>query len=456
MDAKKSFDEFMQQVGLEEEYRENSWNLWESVSAKIAESRKDALIPWFVCTTYVTICNKRYTALQAGAGVMSHSLSKLLKAARMRMVDFFQKMKEFAEICEVGNPATESLTDLKKTFCISSAMFYKFKRVMPVVFKNDQALYESENAKDSFCKTCWLLFLICKGGQPHQIGDLMTAFYLLLCCVEYVHKRFLRLTRQPTGLPETNISLGQGILPDLCQESSVPYSMVNTIHAQCFQPFLDSKSTCNTRDLLDMDNLNSMYEEICDKCGDIDERDFFDKDSYLWIPFSESDSSGTLNGGSADTSLDEPHVITTSTAVLESRGPYPSPVNDLRTVLEETSDTPSQELLRFWKCCKRDPQSLIQSQLTAVQENYIKGFTEAVGEENSNISNQLFVRAKKLYFRVMEAMLLAEEKRLSCSDFSALLNSAAFHVSLMACSLEVVMVDSGHPCMSLAVYFICC
>ena len=40
MDTKESFDEFIQQVGLEEEYRENSWNLWESVSTKIAESRK--------------------------------------------------------------------------------------------------------------------------------------------------------------------------------------------------------------------------------------------------------------------------------------------------------------------------------------------------------------------------------------------------------------------------------
>ena len=31
--------------------------------------------------------------------------------------------------------------------------------------------------------------------------------------------------------------------------------------------------------------------------------------------------------------------------------------------------------------------------------------------------------------------------------FSALLNSSAFHVSLMACSLEVVMAEKGLPCM---------
>ena len=45
-----------------------------------------------------------------------------------RMVEFFQKMKEFVEICNVGDTVTESLTELKKAFCISSALFYKFTK----------------------------------------------------------------------------------------------------------------------------------------------------------------------------------------------------------------------------------------------------------------------------------------------------------------------------------------
>jgi len=265
----------------------------------------------------------------------------------------------------------------------------------------------------------------------------MTTFYLLLCCVDYVHRRFL--SQQPTALSETKNNLEEGILPDLCKEANVQFSMVDTFHTQYFQPFLDSKSE---RNLLEMDELNSMYEEICGKCRDLDERDFFDKHGHLWISPSETDSNGTCNGGPTSTSVQESHTISTTT---ESRGPYPSPIADLRTALDEMSDAPSQELLRFWACCKKDPQELIQSQLTAVQENFVKGFAEAVCEDNSDISNQVFVEAKRLYLRVMEAMLLAEEKRLSCSDFSALLNSEAFHVSLMACSLEVVMADKTLP-----------
>lgn len=435
MDEKESFDRFCQQVGLEKECGQKSWNLWECFSTKVtSETAKSALIPWFVCATYVTICNKKFMniALQAGENMLPQpSVCELLKVAKMRMVEFFQKMKDFAEICDVGNPVTESLTELKKAFCVSSAMFYKFKRVVPVLV-NDQAFSsESDNTKDSFIKTCWLLFIICKGWQPQQISDLMTAFYLLLCCVDFVHKRFLSSTLHSTDLSETNISLEQGILPQLCEETNTPYSLVNEVYLQYFQPFLDSKS--HVKELLDIDVLNSCYEEIHCKCKDFDERDFFDEDGYLC-----TDSNGTLNGGAASISLQKCTYATSITA-LESKGANPSPANDLETVLDEMSDSPNQELLRFWVCCKRGPQELIQSQLNDVQENFIKGFAEVFNEANSNISNQIFVRAKKLYYRVMEAMLLAEEKRLSCSDFSALLNSRAFHVSLMACSLEVVM-----------------
>lgn len=40
---------------------------------------------------------------------------------------------------------------------------------------------------------------------------------------------------------------------------------------------------------LQVDDLNTMYNEIYDKCGDIDERDFFDASGYLWIPFGKEE-----------------------------------------------------------------------------------------------------------------------------------------------------------------------
>ncbi len=40
METKESFDQFCQQLELEEESREKAWNVWESVSTKIVETTK--------------------------------------------------------------------------------------------------------------------------------------------------------------------------------------------------------------------------------------------------------------------------------------------------------------------------------------------------------------------------------------------------------------------------------
>jgi len=456
MEAKESFDQLCQLLQLEEGSRERAWNVWKSVSTKVVETAQGALIPWFICAIYVTNCHEKFKVAQASETATTHSMGKLLKVAKMRIVEFFQKMKVFLTISETGNPVTENLTELKKTFCISAALFYKFKRVTQVVFKGHQALDESEERKEIFCKTCWVLFIVCKGWHLQQVTDLVTAFNLLLCCVDYVHRQFFK--QQPTGLLETNGILEHGILPDLCQESNVPYSEVNAVYTEYFQPFLESCCESNTKDLLNVNDLNSMYEDIYDKSRDVDERDFLDRDGYLWIPFDETDSVGNFDGGVANSSVhDEPQYTTgastTRTTPTESRGPClsgPSSLTDLRATLEEASHMPSQELIRFWHCCQRNPQNCIQSQLIAVQDCFIKSFNDAAVSEDSNISIQIFVLTKKLYYRVMEAMLLAEEKRLSCSDFSALLNSKAFHISLMACSLEVVMAEKGLPWPTLA------
>lgn len=459
MEAKEWFDKFCQQVELEEKCKEKAWNIWESVSSKIKEKSENTLIPWFICAIYATNCDMGFNSVQdSSATKTTCSLSKLLKEAKISMVEFFQKMKKFSLVWEVGSPITDHLTEVKKTFCISAALFHKFQRVMPVIFKGCQDLCDSEERMETLKKTCWLLYLVYKGWNSNQVKELMTAFNLLLCCVDHVHSRFAQQLQTGEVLSGTNIreSVHDGILPNLCEELSVPLSNVTLIYSQHFKPFLEKLIEQNARNLLKIGDLNSIYKEVCARSGDVDERDFFDKNGYLWIPFNEEPSevghgsAGTISGGTTNTAIHDEFqpVLVTLTADLESsRRSYPpssSSFTDLRATLEERSHLPGQELIRFWESCGRNPRNLIQSKLTAVQDGFLKGFDDtAVCEGDYNISIQIFVLAKKLYYRVMEAMLLAEEKRLSFSDFSALLNSETFHVSLLACSLEVVMADKG-------------
>lgn len=41
---------------------------------------------------------------------------------------------------------------------------------------------------------------------------------------------------------------------------------------------------------LQIGDLNSIYEEVYTRSGDVDERDFFDKNGYLWIPSNQEAS----------------------------------------------------------------------------------------------------------------------------------------------------------------------
>ena len=62
-----------------------------------------------------------------------------------------------------------------------------------------------------------------------------------------------------------------------------------------------------------VNDLNAMYEDIYGKSRDVDERDFFDRDGYLWILFDETESVRTFNGGAANSSVhEEPQYTTTA------------------------------------------------------------------------------------------------------------------------------------------------
>ncbi|XP_061463572.1 retinoblastoma-associated protein isoform X2 [Rhineura floridana] len=70
-------------------------------------------------------------------------------------------------------------------------------------------------------------------------------------------------------------------------------------------------------------------------------------------------------------------------------------------------------------------------------------FAEAVGQGCAEIGSQRYRLGVRLYYRVMESILMSEEKRLSIHNFSKLLNTNIFHTSLLACALEVVIATYG-------------
>uniref|UniRef100_A0A8C2IL78 Retinoblastoma 1 n=1 Tax=Cyprinus carpio TaxID=7962 RepID=A0A8C2IL78_CYPCA len=222
-------------------------------------------------------------------------------------------------------------------------------------------------------ESSWTMFLLAKGTFLQMEDDLVIAFQLLLCVLEFFTKRFA---------PSLLLS---------------PYSEFSS-HSS-------------------LETLSKQYEELYHKNKDFDARLFLVDDETL---------SPTLF------SFHSCSMFCFSRAAMNS-------IQQLRVDLTSASDQPSSNLLVYYKNCTVDPSEEIRKRVEELGQVFVERFAQAVGQHCEGLGRKRFNLGAQLYYKVMESMLKSEEKRLSVQNFSKLLNNAAFHTSLLACALEVVM-----------------
>ncbi|EPZ33476.1 Retinoblastoma-associated protein, A-box domain-containing protein [Rozella allomycis CSF55] len=99
--------------------------------------------------------------------------------------------------------------------------------------------------------------------------------------------------------------------------------------------------------------------------------------------------------------------------------------NRIHEIIDQGQDFPSIRLDEFFNHCSPNPSSLISSLVYSVKDK-LKDTLPMV-----NI-------AIKLYFHLLESMVLAESERCGKNNFSAWLNDKTFHCSLLAICSEIV------------------
>ncbi|XP_069103922.1 retinoblastoma-associated protein-like [Argopecten irradians] len=119
-------------------------------------------------------------------------------------------------------------------------------------------------------------------------------------------------------------------------------------------------------------------------------------------------------------------------------------VQQLKNILSSAQDEPSVKLKEFYeKCSGPNPGKDISERVVCMEEVFIKQFVNLTSSNQRTVAEQRFTLAKSLYYRVLEAMLQTEKERLSKTDFSTLLNIETLHKSLIACSVEIVLMTYG-------------
>uniref|UniRef100_A0A8C1S0Q0 Retinoblastoma-associated protein n=1 Tax=Cyprinus carpio TaxID=7962 RepID=A0A8C1S0Q0_CYPCA len=304
-------------------------------------------------------------------------------------------------------------------------------------------------------ESSWTMFLLAKGTFLQMEDDLVIAFQLLLCVLEFFTKRFTpsllqspyksavssstlspptRTSRRNQGKakprpPEMDVQL----LETLCKESDCSVDEVKNVYQTTFCAFLDSVGLSGLQGLPPMETLSKQYEELYYKNKDFDARLFLVDDETLSpnkTEVSKVEMTPRKNLSGDDVAIPVPQ--TPIRAAMNS-------IQQLRVDLTSASDQPSSNLLVYYKNCTVDPTEEIRKRVEELGQVFIKRFAQAVGQHCEGLGRKRFNLGAQLYYKVMESMLKSEEKRLSVQNFSKLLNNAAFHTSLLACALEVVM-----------------
>uniref|UniRef100_A0A4W6FWJ4 Retinoblastoma-associated protein n=1 Tax=Lates calcarifer TaxID=8187 RepID=A0A4W6FWJ4_LATCA len=339
----------------------------------------------------------------------------------------------------ISTKVNSALTRLEKKYDVTLALYQRFEKEREIM------------------RSCWTMFLLAKGRVLQMEDDLVISFQLLLCTLELFIKRcppdllqplyksaISKVQSPPTRASRRNQSKAKSrppepevdvqLLETLCKENECNAEEVKNVYQTSFSAFLDSLDLSRSQDFPQVRDAIVTASALL---RDIDGRLFFDGDETVLVPkveISQVERTPKKNLPDEDTALIPPQ--TPIRAAMTS-------IQQLRGDLISTGDQPSTNLATYFKNCTVDPTQDVVKRLETLGQTFSQRFGQAVGPRCVILGKQRFTLGVRLYYKVMEAMLESEEKRLSVQNFSKLLNDSTFHTSLLACALEVVMATYG-------------
>lgn len=119
-------------------------------------------------------------------------------------------------------------------------------------------------------------------------------------------------------------------------------------------------------------------------------------------------------------------------------------VGDLYRMLAECTGEPTTSLEDIFKLCTVNPRETIMDRASKMVEKFVIHYTSDQCEPQAvELARKRVDLARKLYFKVLEAIIIREQKRLPtdkiAESLSSLLSHEIFHISLFACCVEIVL-----------------
>ncbi|NWH80421.1 RBL1 protein, partial [Piaya cayana] len=459
---------------------------------------------WLACALYVA-CRKTQVPT-VGSGLMEGngvSLTRILRSARLSLIQFFSKMKKWMDMSNLPQEFRERVERLERNFEVSTVIFKKFEPIFLDIFQNPyedtSKLQRSRKQRRMPCSVkdlfnfCWTLFVYTKGNFRMIGDDLVNSYHLLLCCLDLI---FANALVCPNRRDLLNPSF-KGLSPDLhmaeIESPEDPPCIIATlcelhdgllveakgIKEHYFKPYISKlfdrkilKGEC----LLDLCNftennkaLNKEYEEYVLTVGDFDERVFLGADAEEEIGTPRKFPADVPVGKTVAKSHVESHLqqhfekkrsfapstpltgrryLREKEAVITPVASATQSVSRLQSIVAGLKNAPSEQLIVIFKSCARSPMQSIISRVKEIGETFCRSYTLSTDKQpGSHIDfavNRLKL-AEILYYKILETIMVQEIRRLHGKDLTALLEQDVFHRSLMACCLEIVLFAYSSP-----------
>ncbi|KAM8898409.1 retinoblastoma-associated protein isoform 2-T2 [Spinachia spinachia] len=424
---------------------DRAWELWKSVQESMDEIAESQRRVWAACL-FVS---------GTDVNVASFTLTQVLKAVNLNVKQFVALVRKLdVNMDTISSKVNSALTRLEKKYDVLLALYQRFEKTCRKIFA-----MASENLERETMRSCWIMFLLAKGRALQMEDDLVISFQLLLCTLELFIKRcppdllqplyksaISKVQSPPTRTSRRSQSKAKSrpvepevdlqLLNTLCNENECNGEEVKNVYQTSFSAFLESLDLSRSPDFPQAKDLNQQYEDHYLNSRGIDGRLFFDGDETVLpskVEILQEERTPKKN------LADEEALVPPQTPIRAAM----TSIHQLRGDLPSNGDQPSNNLVTYFKNCTVDPMQDVLKRLETVGQDFSRRFGEAVGPHCVVLGWQRFKLGVRLYYKIMEAMLKSEEKRLSVQNFSKLLNDATFHTSLLACALEVVMATYG-------------
>ncbi|XP_020026439.2 retinoblastoma-associated protein isoform X2 [Castor canadensis] len=413
------FTALCQKLKTPDHIRERAWLTWEKVSSVdgILEGyiqKKKEL--WGICIFIAAV----------DLDEMPFTFTELQKNIETSVYKFFDLLKEIDTSTKVDN----AVSRLLKKYNVLCALYSKLERTCELIYLTQPSSSLSTEINSLLVlKVSWITFLLAKGEVLQMEDDLVISFQLMLCVLDY----FIKLSppallREPYKTAVKPIN-GSPRTPRRGQNRSARIAKQLENDTRIIE-VLCKEHECN---IDEVEILSKRYEEIYLKNKDLDARLFLDHDKTLQTdPIDSLEIQRTPRKSNPD---EEVNMIPPQTPVRTVM----NTIQQLMMILNSASDQPSENLISYFNNCTVNPKENILKRVKDIGHIFKEKFANAVGQGCVDIGSQRYKLGVRLYYRVMESMLKSEEERLSIQNFSKLLNDNIFHMSLLACALEVVM-----------------